>query len=526
MGARDRRDTGSGIQFVSEYEITENGKLVSWEIFVFREVEMVLQVFREQSTPLNYNLVGSTTFQATVGYNQVEANIDVQAGDVLGWYCDGVQAIEFSNGGDVRVRRGYGYTGVEDQIVVTNQWFREYSIQAEILVAQYDCAFNFESHKSCCPSTAGEGGCWQILDSADDLIRIGAGYTEAQCASACAAIGQGCCFLNNNDACYHRSSETLYDNTDELNRAALCTAAESKVINYDDCNSQYSLTGELWNLADPWPTECPANSAVVSVETKVVESSELTWTIMSMQCCGLVDKVTDAQNCNQIPEQFHRTLKGGGYSTAEDQWDAQCGPNAIMVGIWDNDSKGDFDDIDAVKCCTLDTPFTSGEKINRDDCAVVNLAPNSKSSCPLDYVLVGIYDDAATQFERVRKMKCCRVLESILPTVSPTQMPTPDEPSQSPTVSPTTSIPSMSPTTDEPTAFPSIAPTNAPSIAPTNAPTVCEPTCRSHSDQMMNILGRLLVYIDRTSDGPLKNELSEMILDFHSLLESSTGNAR
>ena len=73
------------MQFVSEYEITENGKLVSWEIFVFREVEMVLQVFREQSTPLNYNLVGSTSFQATVGYNKVEANIDVQAGDVLGW---------------------------------------------------------------------------------------------------------------------------------------------------------------------------------------------------------------------------------------------------------------------------------------------------------------------------------------------------------------------------------------------------------------------------------------------------------
>ena len=63
------------------------------------------------------------------------------------------------------------------------------------------------------------------MDSADDLVRIGAGYTEAQCASACAAMGQGCCFLNNNDACYHRSSETLYDNTDELNRAALCTAA-------------------------------------------------------------------------------------------------------------------------------------------------------------------------------------------------------------------------------------------------------------------------------------------------------------
>jgi hypothetical protein len=126
------------MQFVSEYEITENGKLVSWEIFVFRETEMVLQVFREQS-PLNYNLVGSTTFQATAGYNQVEADIDVQAGDVLGWYCDGVQAIEYSDGGEVRVRRKYGYTGVENQVDVMNHangWFREYSIKAEITVSQ------------------------------------------------------------------------------------------------------------------------------------------------------------------------------------------------------------------------------------------------------------------------------------------------------------------------------------------------------------------------------------------------------
>ena len=54
-------------------------------------------------------------------------------------YCDGVQAIEFSNGGEVRVRRKYGYTGVESQVDVMNHangWFRQYSIQAEILVSQ------------------------------------------------------------------------------------------------------------------------------------------------------------------------------------------------------------------------------------------------------------------------------------------------------------------------------------------------------------------------------------------------------
>merc|ERR1712168_1773997 len=150
--------------------------------------------------------------------------------------------------------------------------------------------------------------------------------------------------------------------------------------------------------------------------------------------------------------------------------------------------KGDFDDIDAVKCCTLDTPFTSGEKIDRGDCAVVNLSPNSKSTCPLDYVMVGIYDDAATQFQRVRKMKCCRVLESILPTVSPTQMPTTNDPSECPTVSPTTSIPSMSPTTDDPTLYPLQNPTTdkptnfpspstgEPSVSPSLRPTFSAPT--------------------------------------------------
>jgi len=400
---------------------------------------------------------------------------------------------------------------------------------------------------------------------------------------------------------------------------------ESKVINYDDCTSIVSSTGRI-GPNDPWPTECPANTAVVSVETKEVEikdsPSQRKWTIMRMQCCGLVDKVMDPSKWSQIPQViidenqrvYTPPLPSGGPSSVEEQWFVQCGPNAIIVGIKDDDSQGLFTEPDAVKCNALDTLFTSGEKIDHGDCAVVNLSPNSKSSCPPDYAVVGIYDDAATQFQRVRKMKCCRVLESILPTVSPTQMPTTDEPSHTPTVSPTTNIPSTSPTTEEPTIYPSqnpttdqptytpsvspsteptkfpstspttddptlypsqnptteqptytpsVSPSTAPtkfpstspsqtpttdqptytpsvspstgptkspstspttedptafpSTAPTNAPTVCEPTCRSHSDQMMNILGRLLVYIDRTSDDPLKNELSEMLLDFHSL---------
>ena len=82
---RENEDTGSQMQFVSEYEITESGTLVQWEIFTNRDAEIVLQVFREQSSSLIYNLVGSTSLQAASGYNQIRANISVQAGDVLGW---------------------------------------------------------------------------------------------------------------------------------------------------------------------------------------------------------------------------------------------------------------------------------------------------------------------------------------------------------------------------------------------------------------------------------------------------------
>merc|ERR1712198_539328 len=98
------------------------------------------------------------------------------------------------------------------------------------------------------------------------------------------------------------------------------------------------------------------------------------------------------------------------------------------------------------------------------------------------------------------------------PSTSPSQNPTTDQPTNTPSVSPSTGptkSPSVSPTTDEPTAFPS--------TSPTNAPTVCEPACRSHTDQMMNILGRVLVYLERTSDNPLKYELTDMLLDFDSL---------
>jgi len=80
-----------------------------------------------------------------------------------------------------------------------------------------------------------------------------------------------------------------------------------------------------------------------------------------------------------------------------------------------------------------------------------------------------------------------------------------------------TKFPSQNPTTDDPTAFPS--------TQPTNAPTMCEPTCRSHADQMVNILGRLLDFNSellkivklRTSSHPLTIVLNEMTSDLELL---------
>ena len=81
---------------------------------------------------------------------------------------------------------------------------------------------DFEANKSCCPSTAGEGGCWQILNEAEDLTRFEGEYSKETCAAECSAQGYGCCFLNNNNVCYYRETEVLYDNLDSQNRAMIC----------------------------------------------------------------------------------------------------------------------------------------------------------------------------------------------------------------------------------------------------------------------------------------------------------------
>jgi len=251
---------------------------------------------------------------------------------------------------------------------------------------------------------------------------------------------------------------------------------DERVIDYDTCHSVDSVPGTPISIVNRWPTECPQNTAAVSIKTRVVNIfTSPSWMIVETTCCALLDKIIYPQNCYRIPQ--FGLLKGGGSSSITDQWDAQCGPDAIMVGIYDNDDEGDLDDIDGIKCCTLDCPHTCGKKIDSDDCVVVDVLPNSDFSCPIGYVLVGIYDDKTTSFKRVQKMKCCLLLQSILPTVSPTQLPTTDEPSELPTMTPTTSIPTMIPTTDEPSMCPSQNPTSdEPTSLPTVMPSTDDPT--------------------------------------------------
>merc|ERR1712113_1043934 len=99
--------TGAGMQFVSEYAIQANGLLTKWEVYTHRADVIVLQVWRPSGS-LKYYLVGHTYHDAPVGYSAADAAIEVQAGDVLGWYATGVQPIVYSIGGK-RVRRSYKY---------------------------------------------------------------------------------------------------------------------------------------------------------------------------------------------------------------------------------------------------------------------------------------------------------------------------------------------------------------------------------------------------------------------------------
>jgi len=334
-----------------------------------------------------------------------------------------------------------------------------------------------------CKRTNSNGDC---MSGNNDSVK----YSLFEAISMCEALGEDWSLCTreeiNSDICMYHGCNADHRFVWAWDPNAIL--ASSKVINYDECTAIKSETGPEHEF-DPekWKTKCPENTAIVSVETKDLEPHNQYWSITKIQCCALVDKITGSQY--RIPE-GQNYLNGGGSSSVEDEWEAQCPPNAVMVGIYNNDDSGDFDDIDAAKCNALECPYTCGQKMDNDDCVVVNLFPASLSSCPIDYVMVGLWDSNITAFDRVRKMKCCRVLESILPTVSPTQMPTTDDPSECPTVSPTTSIPSMSPTTDDPTLYPSQNPTTEqptyapslspsteePSISPSRCPTVSDPT--------------------------------------------------
>jgi len=132
---RERIDSGTGMQLITEYAIPSDGKLISWEFFASRADSVILQVWRESlSEALSFFMVGYTIVDASYGFNQFEADISVQKGDVIGWYCSGIQPIKFDT--DVgTVRRVYGFDGLTSPISMAGHkdgWSRTYSVRAEI----------------------------------------------------------------------------------------------------------------------------------------------------------------------------------------------------------------------------------------------------------------------------------------------------------------------------------------------------------------------------------------------------------
>jgi len=136
---RDSRDAGVGMQFVSEYQITGTGSLTMWKIYSSRSDTVVLQVWRRVGDSLEFNLVGSSSHSAHVGFNQFEDEIYVQSGDYLGWFCAGKQPIKYTDNPikytDNVVRRIMQHDGSESSVDLSGHpsgWTRTYSIQAII----------------------------------------------------------------------------------------------------------------------------------------------------------------------------------------------------------------------------------------------------------------------------------------------------------------------------------------------------------------------------------------------------------
>ena len=72
------------MQFITEYTFPVNGIVILWEIFSYRSTSIILQIWRE-SISLLFELVDYSTVNVAVGFNRLEAEFQVQAGDVIGW---------------------------------------------------------------------------------------------------------------------------------------------------------------------------------------------------------------------------------------------------------------------------------------------------------------------------------------------------------------------------------------------------------------------------------------------------------
>jgi len=194
---RNRQDSGRGMTIVSEYSIQDSGTLVAWEFYAFRADTIVLTVWRKTSPgSLSYTRVGKTTHAGSVGLNHVQANIPVQQGDVLGWFCSGKQPIKFSNNGP-KVRRRYGYNAHTSTVHMNTHsggWRRTYSIRAEInpsLLGDDCVAYSIEACETAANALGLQIGGGGYSFSGDYITKGCYAYSQGSAYAGIAFYGNG-----------------------------------------------------------------------------------------------------------------------------------------------------------------------------------------------------------------------------------------------------------------------------------------------------------------------------------------------
>lgn len=210
---RSSHDSGSAMSLVTEYTTSAPGPIQVWELFSIRPVSIHLQFWRHSGGRI-YALVGQNIVGVVSGYNRIEVPVteqfEVAAGDVIGWYMDGIQSLPFTESDTGLVRRVYGAGGLANPIDMSGDltgWNRNYSIRAETGCACFAGYSNATSEcvaMDCPANTTGTNlatGCDCNFGFSGSVVRshVAPLYYEGHCAAtACpmhstgADVASGC----------------------------------------------------------------------------------------------------------------------------------------------------------------------------------------------------------------------------------------------------------------------------------------------------------------------------------------------